>query len=356
MLYIVSTTGNCNLACTYCGGSVSEGSMPREVEYDVEALRELVAKDDEATIAFYGGEPLLRIPLIRDIMDRVGAKRFVLQTNGLLLHHAPQAYLHRFDAILVSLDGRPQVTDSHRGRGLQQKVIAQVRKISGGYSGDLIARMTVTEDSDIYEEVTHLLSMGFDHVHWQLNAIWSPEGSWTDFARWVEDRYNPGVTRLKELWLREMTQGKVLGIVPFQGIMTRLHSGLSGLPCGAGRDAFAITTDGWILGCPIGPEYDWNRIGRLGKVGPADIKDRLEIDGACRTCDVADVCGGRCLFANREGHWEQDQFDIVCRTVKHVVREMADSLPKVDALVAAGIVTRHQLDYPPFNNTTEIIP
>jgi len=356
VLYIVSTTGKCNLSCTYCGGSVSESVMPSEVGYDVETLSALVQKDDDATIAFYGGEPLLRLPLIQDMMDRVPAKRFVLQTNGLLLHRIPESYLKRLDTILVSLDGRPQLTDAHRGRGLQEKVMANVGKISGGFSGDLVARMTVTQDSDIYEDVTYLLSKGFDHVHWQLSAIWSPEGSWTDLPRWVEERYNPGITRLKEHWLREMAQGRVLGIVPFQGVMSRLRSGTTGLPCGAGRDAFAVTTDGWILACPIGPEYEWNRVARLGEAEPADLKDRLHIEGPCRTCDVADVCGGRCLFANREGHWEQEQFDLVCRTVKHLVREMMDALPTVDRLVADGVVTRERLDYPPFNNTTEIVP
>ncbi|MFA5860602.1 MAG: hypothetical protein WDA16_02800 [Candidatus Thermoplasmatota archaeon] len=46
----------------------------------------------------------------------------------------------------------------------------------------------------------------------------------------------------------------------------------------------------------------------------------------------------------------------MCGTVKHLVREMEDARPKVDTLVEAGVVTRERLDYPPFNNTTEIIP
>jgi putative peptide-modifying radical SAM enzyme len=330
--------------------------MLAEVGYDVEALRALVEKDDDATVAFYGGEPLLRIPLIQEMMDRIPARRFVLQTNGLLLHRIPEAYLHRFDTILVSLDGRPSVTNAHRGRCLQEKVMANVGKISGGFSGDLIARMTITEDSDIYEDVTYLLSNGFDHVHWQLSAIWSPEGSWIDFARFVEERYNPGITCLKEHWLREMAQGRVLGIVPFQGVMTRLRTGATGLPCGAGRDAFAVTTDGWVLACPIGPEYEWNRIARLGDVDPANLKDRLNIEGPCLTCEVADVCGGRCLFANREGRGEKEEFDQVCRSVKHLVQEMKDARLRVDTFIDAGVVTREQLEYPPFNNTTEIIP
>ncbi|MBI4393045.1 MAG: TIGR04084 family radical SAM/SPASM domain-containing protein [Euryarchaeota archaeon] len=356
MLYIVSTTGVCNLACDYCGGSFPASVMPREVGYPTEALRALVERDKDAVVAFYGGEPLLRVSLVREIMDRVQAKHFVLQTNGLFLDSIPDDCVRRLDTILVSLDGRPEVTNAHRGPGIHGHVMEKVAKIRPRFSGDLVARMTVSEESDIYLDVTHLLSQGFDHVHWQLNAIWSPEGSWTDFGGWIEKSYLPGITRLKKRWLEEMRGGRVLGIVPFQGVMERLRSGAKGLPCGAGRDAFAITTDGRILACPIGPEYEWNRLGTLDQVDPETLKDRLEMQGPCRSCPVANVCGGRCLFANMEGRAKRKEFDLVCRTVKHLIAEMEDARPKVDALMAAGRVTREEIAYPPFNNTTEIIP
>ncbi|PKK86457.1 MAG: putative peptide-modifying radical SAM/SPASM domain-containing protein [Thermoplasmata archaeon HGW-Thermoplasmata-1] len=356
MLYIVSTTGLCNLCCRYCGGSISEEVMPHEVQYDIEKLARLVGDDPDATVAFYGGEPLLRIPLISEMMEKLPAKRFVVQTNGTPLDELPQELLCRFDAILVSLDGRRHVTDTNRGEGVYDRVVANVEKIRPIFGGDLIARMAVSEECGIYEDVMHLFSLDFDHVHWQLNAIWASDDSWTDFGKWIYESYNPGITRLKELWLGEMKKGKILGIVPFQGIVRRMFFGGEGVPCGAGSTSFAVATDGRILACPICGEYEWNRIGELGKETVQSLRGRVGINEPCRSCDVYAICGGRCLFANREGHWKQEQFDLVCMTVRHLAREMRDAKKRIDELLKAGTITREQLDYPQFNNTTEIIP
>lgn len=356
LLYIVSTTGKCNLACTYCGGSIPEAVMPAEVGYDVERLVDLVGADPESVVAFYGGEPLLRLAFVQSVLQRVPAKRFVLQTNGLLLRQLPDSCLHALDTILVSLDGRPHTTDANRGRGTHERAMASVEAIRDRYTGDLVARMTANQQTAIWDDVRFLLADGFDHVHWQINAIWSPDGSWQDFAAWVRESYNPGISRLSRWWLEELGVGRVPGIVPFLGVMRRLLYGGSGLPCGAGDNAFAVTTDGILLACPIGPEYDWNRLGRLGDVTPQGLKGRIRVEGACLDCDVVAVCGGRCLFANREGRWAQAQFDLVCETVRHLVREMEAIAGRVRTLVDTGILQRHQLEYPPFNNTTEIIP
>ena len=249
MLYIVSTTGRCNLGCSYCGGSIPEAVMPSEVRYDVDALVRLVRQDPDAVLAFYGGEPLLRMPLIEEMMTRVPARRFVLQTNGLLLRLVPDACLQRFDAILVSLDGRPETTDANRGAGVHRQVMENVQAVRPRFGGDLIARMTASQQTDIHDDVLHLLGQGFDHVHWQINAIWSPDGSWNDFSAWVETSYTPGLTRLADLWLGEMETGRVLGIVPFLGVLRRIRPGAK-VPVDAVAPAFPAAPAGTLSPSP----------------------------------------------------------------------------------------------------------
>lgn len=356
MLYIVFTTGRCNLGCHYCGGSMPETMMPPELQYEVATLRALVEKDPDAVVAFYGGEPLLRMDVIRAMMAQVPARRFVLQTNGTLLRAIPDDVLARLDTILVSLDGRPETTDANRARGLHAAVERNLAAIRPRFGGDLVARMTVTERTRIEEDVAHLLSMGFDHVHWQLNAVWSPDGSWTDLGAWVRDVYNPGVTRLLERWLDELEKGRVVGIVPFVGLLHRLETGARGLPCGAGDTAFAVSTDGQVLACPIGPDHEWNRVAPLAGAAPEALRGSLLVGEPCARCDVADACGGRCLFANRERDLAPAEFDAACDATRHLVRALEAARPRVEALVARGVVAREALAYPPFNNTTEIVP
>jgi len=77
MHYFIILTKECNLFCSYCGGG--SDSPPREIQYSVEDLRNFLSKDSDPVIEFYGGEPLLRIKTMKEIMDSVPG-RFVIQT------------------------------------------------------------------------------------------------------------------------------------------------------------------------------------------------------------------------------------------------------------------------------------
>ncbi len=356
MLYIIFLTGVCNLRCRYCGGTIPEEVMPHEIQYSIEDLKKFISMDNDAIIAFYGGEPLLRINYMKKMMDLLPAKRFVVQTNGLFLDKVPEEYLSRLDTILVSIDGREEVTDYYRGRGVYHMVVDKVQKIRKVYHGDLIARMAVSQESDIYKEVMHLLSLPFDHIHWQLNVVWAPDESWTDFDSWLRNSYNPGITRLANLWIEELRNGRILGIVPFQGIIKRMLFNETGLPCGAGRDSFAITTDGRILACPIGGEFSWNELGDIWSKEPGDIRNSVDVDEPCKSCDLYPICGGRCLFANKERLWGMEGFNKICGTVRHLIAEMQRARDVVEELIAHGKFKMEDFYYPPFNNTTEIIP
>ncbi|MCR6669553.1 MAG: putative peptide-modifying radical SAM/SPASM domain-containing protein, partial [archaeon YNP-WB-040] len=39
MLYILHTTGQCNLKCKYCGGSFPQKLVPWKIEYNIEDLK-----------------------------------------------------------------------------------------------------------------------------------------------------------------------------------------------------------------------------------------------------------------------------------------------------------------------------
>ncbi len=355
MLYIVFLTGVCNLRCKYCGGTIPEEVMPHEIQYNLDDLKNFVEKDKDATIAFYGGEPLLRIFLMLEIMKKIKARRFVLQTNGFFLNKIPEEYLNRIDSILVSIDGIREVTDYYRGNGVYDIVTDNVKKIRKKYKGDLIARMTVTERSDIYRDVMHLLSLPFDHVHWQLNVVWAPDDCWEDFDSWVRN-YNRGITKLADFWIENLKKGKIPGIVPFQGVIKRMFYPEKGVPCGAGRDAFAIATDGRILACPIGGEFKWNELGDIWSKKPEEIRNSVDVDEPCKSCDIYPICGGRCLFANKERLWGEEGFNKICNTVRHLVNEMYRAKDVIEKLIERGIYRKEDFYYPPFNNTTEIIP
>ncbi len=350
MLYIIFLTSRCNLRCSYCGG-IDDSVMPPEITYRIEDLKEFVEKDERAVLAFYGGEPLLRTELIEEIMDEIEVEHFVLQTNGLLLKNLKKKYLKKFSAILISIDGVKEVNDYYKGE-VYDRVVENFKWLKEFYSGDLIARMVANEKTDIRRDVKHLLELGFDHVHWQINAVWSPEGLWKDFKGWV-DEYNSGITELFNWWLGELEGGVLRGIVPFLGVLkSLLFEPNTSPPCGAGKTSFSITTDGRITACPVCAEFDWNLVGNI-KEG---IKRLVEVREPCLSCKYFNTCGGRCLFFNREWLWGKEGFDLVCKTCKHLIDTVQSSIDRIMEFVESGVVDLRNLYYPTFNNTTEIMP
>ena len=358
VLWFIVTTWLCNLNCRYCGNEPNPYNEPTWISYNLEKLKRFLSHDKDPIIAFYGGEPLIASDVIRWIMDNIPAKHYVLQTNGLLLRKLPPEYIRRIDTILVSIDGRPEITDYYRGRGVYEAVISNVKYLHQiGYSGDIIARMTISGKSDIYEDVMHLIDLGlFDHIHWQLDVFFdAPPHRYDDFPSWLH-KYVRGVDRLLDFWFKKLATGQILGLVPFQGILKILVTGETPHPpCGSGQTAFAISTSGKIFACPISPSDDF-LVGNIEESKPYELPGRITVGAPCTDCEFFTTCGGRCLYANRTMLWGEKLFFEVCKATKHLIRRIEELIPKIKKLVSEGIISWDDLLYPSYNNTTEIIP
>jgi putative peptide-modifying radical SAM enzyme len=356
MHYHLILTQRCNLNCGYCGGTRDDASSP-EVEYPLEALQEFIAKDPEPVLVFYGGEPLLRMDLMEELMDRITAT-YLLHTNGLFLDRVRPEYLKRFHTILVSMDGRQEVTDAYRGEGVYARAVKTVKRVREDFPGDLIARMVASLKTDIYQDVLHLAGLGvFDHVHWQLDFELFWDGGTDEGKEWLKG-YNQGISRLVRKWVHEMKGGRVLGLVPFIGITNTLLSGEpTPIRCGAGHDFFSIAPSGDITLCPVTPEYEFMRVGHITETKPEDLQGCAPPGEPCASCDIRWVCGGRCIFINRVKDWVGEEgYGLICSTVRHLVAEMEGALPEIRGLIENGTIPAEALDYPKINNDCEIIP
>ena len=361
MNWFIITSNDCNLCCAYCQNE-PHPDLPITPNWDIQQLKDFLKNDNHPNIAFYGGEPLLEIDLLEQIMEEVSAEHFTLQTNGILLHTLKSEYLNRMDTILISIDGDKEITEINRGSGVFEQIKENIYNIRDrGFKGDLIARMAVSEDSDIYNDVHYLLNdetLTFDHVHWQLDCQWDlgMTERWNDFPGWVE-KYNNGITKLVKYWLNQMLSGKVEGIVPFIGIFRNiLNDAKTDLPCEAGLRSFAIRTDGIITFCPLPPEFEKTIVGDIRKNTAEELRNSAKIENSCLECEVFHLCGGRCLFANLYKLWGEESFNLVCTTVKHLIHELEEIQPEVEKLIEEGIIRKEDFDYPKYNNTTEIIP
>ena len=373
MYFHLILTTQCNLQCTYCYGKSCDDigtdfgdfeidySLPKEINYPIESLRDFCKKDPDCVLTFYGGEPTLCIEKIQQIMDNVPTKHFLIQTNGLHLNKLRPEYTNRLHTILISIDGTEELTDHYRGAGVYRRVIQNLKETVGnGFKGEIIARMTVTEETDIYKQVTWLLQnreFPLSSVHWQLDAgFWKNDFAQRQFETWVRESYNPGVKRLVEFWLGHMERsGKVLRIYPFLAVMhSLLHHEDSQLRCGSGWINYTVLTDGNIVPCPIMGGMKDFYIGHIETTHPLKLK-KIFVSDQCAGCSILRECGGRCLYANITKPWDKQQYGLVCSTVKNLIDALKAEEFRVRQLIEKGKIKQSDFDYLKYNGC-EIIP
>ena len=374
MFFHVILTTECNLQCKYCFSETMEDfeedfgefnldyALPKKANYDLNVLADFCRKDADCVLTFYGGEPLLCTNEIKKVMDTVRPKHFMIQTNGLLLNCLEPVYVNRFHTILVSVDGDEALTDYYRGKGIFRRVIDNLKLIrKNGFKGELIARMTVMEQTDIYKQVKWLLEnseFSFSSVHWQLNAgFWGNDHSRRDFKRWTEKSYMPGVARLAKFWVYQMEKKSiVLKLYPFLGVADSLlfNHEPSLLRCGGAWINYAIQTDGYIIPCPTMWGMKDYYLGHVSTAEPSKLK-KLFVTEPCIECEILNICGGRCLYANITKRWSKEAYAEVCKTVKGLVTAVEMQIPRIKQLIKNGNVKKKDFEFFKYNGC-EIIP
>lgn len=373
MFFHVMLTTECNLQCRYCFGEAIEDfnedfedfdvdyALPRKISYEPALLAEFCRRDPECVLTFYGGEPLLCADAIRQIMDSAKPRHFMIQTNGLLLDKLEPEYVNRFHTILVSIDGDEALTDFYRGRGTFRRVIDNLKLIvRNGFRGELIARMTVMEQTDIHRQVTWLVNNSefpFSSVHWQLNAgFWANDYARRNFKEWSQTSYIPGLRRLAEFWVDHMEAGHaVLRLYPLLGVAhSLLHNEPSLLRCGGGWINYAIQTDGTIIPCPTMWGMKNYYLGHIAQANPLALK-KIFVGAPCTECNIFSVCGGRCLYANITKRWSKEAYAEVCGTVKALVNAVTAELSRIRQLIKQKKIRLSDFEFLKYNGC-EIIP
>ena len=373
VFYHLYLTDSCNLICKYCRGRMFDTpdisndiveideTLPAEISWKFEDLYRFLARDRDAVLTFIGGEPTMRPDLITKIMNEAPVKRYMIQTNGLLLNRLSPDILNRFETILISIDGDQNTTDTGRGKGTYQRIIENIHYIIAcGFSHEIIARMTVTEFTDIRSSV-NFLSENADHsfssIHWQIDAnFWNDYTAREHFRRWVIDSYIPGIRLLAHDWISLMKRtGIVYRWYPFiDPVEDILRERNTGLRCGSGYENYTIQTDGIIIPCPIMLGMNEYYAGSITNSNPETLI-KYSVKGRCLTCDIRTFCGGRCLYSSILMPWPDEGIDLVCSTVRALFEAIMEIIPDIRRLISDGHINLDQFKHEKYNGC-EIIP
>ncbi|WP_373501848.1 radical SAM protein [Desulfococcus sp.] len=330
---VLHVTDACNLGCTYCyhGRSASaEGpdagrgrAMPVETaKRAVDFLMDASAGLEEVVLVFFGGEPLLNLPLMAETVGyarqrstEAGKKvSFAVTTNGTLLTPRAIAFLHANDiGVTVSMDGIEPVHDRFRrfpdGSPSYRAILPGVRALlTAPRKKPVVARVTVAGAPDhVPRTLDHLLAMGFSEAGFA--PVTTDDRAFQLDAPAME-RLLDQFRLLSARFLETALAGDFLGFTNLVDLLVALHEGeVKTHPCGAGLGLFSVSPDGRLYLC--------QRLTGREEGGMGDLEgglDRAKVDrframagvdrkSECRSCWVRAVCAGGCYHEalTREG-------------------------------------------------------
>lgn len=376
MIYHIITTPECNLCCEYCcGKAFSEPEsklkfepVPQKPQYSMAELNSFLSRDKDkpVSVIFYGGEPLLEIDFVKEVMDsqkeHKTVKNWLIQTNGVLLDKLPKQYTNKFHTILVSIDGGREQTNKNRGEGTWEKVTSNLKLITKNvYKKEIIARMAVEEPTDFFSDIMELIEpknpegFAFTSVHWQLDANMWHDYEKRNFKEWSK-KYNKDITKLADYWLAQMKKGEVLRLYPFLGIMNSLLFGTQYfMRCGSGVGNFTILPNGKISSCPIMSGVKEYYLGDIKNAKPSELPFKLSVKEPCTSCADYNLCGGRCLYSNLNPVWPKKGLTELCETIHHLINEMKRIKPEIKELLTKGKINKKDFEFLKYN-CAEIIP
>lgn len=252
---IASITSKCNLHCAGCYSRCSHATVDAEPvsQLSGEEWLRIFGEADELGISFIllaGGEPMLR----RDVIEAAGQKGnilFPIFTNGTFMD---ERYFVLFDRCrnlipIMSIEGEKETTDRRRGKGVYDRLIANMEEL---HRRGLIFGASVTVTTENLGEVT---SEAFLRT---LSDRGCKTVIFVEFVPVTEDTEGlaPG-DREREILCEELARLRrdrpEMVYVSFPG-----DEKSAGGCVAAGRGFFHINSHGGAEPCPFSPYSDVN--------------------------------------------------------------------------------------------------
>jgi MoaA/NifB/PqqE/SkfB family radical SAM enzyme len=139
---IISITSQCNLFCTGCYAAAtgnlynrkSKGNSLPKTSLNIEQWHKIISEARELGVIGFviaGGEPFL-YPGLLDICEEFKDRLFLILTNGTTLSKADFKRLRHLTnlAIIVSVEGGPELTNSRRGEGVYEKAMTNLTRLN----------------------------------------------------------------------------------------------------------------------------------------------------------------------------------------------------------------------------------
>jgi uncharacterized protein len=312
---------DCNLRCQYCFADTGAFHMRSRsllsADTGKKALDWLVSKSGNRRnleVDFFGGEPLMNFPVIRELVAYGRALeaphgkqfKFTTTTNAVGLTDEIMDFLNReMENVVISIDGRPEVHDRMRptpgGKGSYALIMDKARRfVAKRGQKRYYLRGTFTRyNLDFGNDVLHLADEGFEQLSIEP-VVTTPDKPYA-----IREADLPAVfaeyERLGKAYLQRRADGRWFSFFHFMVDLTGgpcLKKRLTG--CGAGNEYVAVTPEGDIYPCH---QFVGREGMRMGSVLNGSFDTQMQArfkqnhvltKEKCRDCWARFYCSGGC--------------------------------------------------------------
>lgn len=336
---IIAPTMACNMACVYCFENNKQGLMsPETIDSLLAFVRERAPSLRDLTVNWYGGEPLLAMPVIERLssafMELAKAHEFDYKasmiTNGYLL--TPETVSRLVDlkvnSAQVTIDGPSRIHNRKRplknGKDSFATIIENVKNAAPKMAISIRVNVDKNTTEDIIVELLDELKQAGVHQRIGVN-FGKIEASTTACANISEDCMDSTeFSRAEVLYYRLLFErGFLVGKLPLPSATSCMAQLTS---------SFLIDHEGRIYRC-------FNYVGDESKA-MGNIKDKIDYshprfwdlfrfdpfeDDVCRECNLLPICLGGCPARRFEQRTRRED---MCDSWKHNLEPMLEIIAR----------------------------
>lgn len=353
---------DCNLRCNYCfasHGAFGGEEKSMTINTAKACVDKLLSKNSNNFIVFFGGEPFLNFPLMKEIVEygrQSGLNiKYTTVTNGTIMNDAIETFItdHLFH-LCVSLDGPKEINDMQRYGNVgsvHDKVVSTIDKLnSKNISLSVKCTATINNINILAYIADYIGSLGIDSVAFapadmipQMNKILISD---SDYESYVQNISGILVKNIKQLASGNSTiiVSPIFFILSQMMMKTRIiHH------CSAGREYIAVTADGDVYPCH---EFVGIEEFKMGNVNdddfPGKYYDKIKsifnthsvyAFDECKSCWARFLCGGDC--AVRSYIYTGDLFRPTTRKCTYIKSVLEALLPEIAEIFQDDEKTRN---------------
>ena len=312
-------TNGCNLACKYCFANTN-GKSAKAMTFDIaqKAIDNMLAQNNELeeySIFYFGGEPLLKLELMKQISEyayqEIVVKRnkkltFLINTNATLINDKVLSLFKEYSfKVTVSIDGPKEIHDENRiyrtGEGSYEKVAEKIQLLKqNGIVTQLRPTFSpklknLTAVFDFFEKQELPYGYAFSHTtNYQSdlnNTFFNKQQLKETFDEFkaVMDYFSKKFENKENVFCTELL--RKINIIHYKAKRTHL--------CEAGRKSLAVDETGKYFACQTMIPHRYSAIGDVysnldnAKRHQYMAKDITQIT-LCNNCTIRGLCVGGC--------------------------------------------------------------